>query len=591
MAGERKGEAFEALTYLALTELGYELGKNLFWGEAPKGFSMKPDFVLGSLENPTHWMMLTSTQSAKNTPEKFWRSIGELFETKQRFSPAPAVINLVGEAKQMDNLQHALTRLTDGEILVSEKDYGRILIDFIENEKENLPQNRQAKTKHLNQLISKDKDIGHAFSQYIDELKILLEKKTNDLSGLWDLLQSERKDYLTRGFRKTYVKRGIAKLMTLPKKIRQQVYDQIKKGTGIKDMPKHAEKLGLASFDVSGWRVKDPEILNVLSILESTKIEEVIEEVFSERSDHWEKWLGEIRESKIEDHKDYFLENHERLCTPEGMLHHLLSHNENGQKWLFWYVIEVLKTHSGKKQGYGFSVLAQDVGYDQGISRGYKVLADWANHALKGQVPKNLLADVANALANRVSKISQKEIVKISKEIADNYLENLFEQKFATYWLFEPVPLLLVDVLNQYEINPVRIQKFTTLAGEIIGLPDRIGAPVYKIGSTIIHWKSGYDKGKGHKTKELSGRAQALRFQYRDDQFSRREGIERMILVIDGTFTQKQIDTLLEAGWDEIYYPDELEQLAQSLAPGKAIRKTIEVASATLETGVLKIES
>ena len=85
MAGEKKGEAFEALTYLALVGLGYVLEVNLFWGKRPVGFSFDPDFVLGSLERPTHWLMLTSTLSSKNTPEKFWRNLAELFEVKRRF--------------------------------------------------------------------------------------------------------------------------------------------------------------------------------------------------------------------------------------------------------------------------------------------------------------------------------------------------------------------------------------------------------------------------------------------------------------------------------------------------------------------------
>jgi len=38
-----------------------------------------------------------------------------------------------------------------------------------------------------------------------------------------------------------------------------------------------------------------------------------------------------------------------------------------------------------------------------------------------------------------------------------------------------------------------------------------------------------------------------------------------LILLLDGTWRQKDIDALVSAGWDEIYYPDEIDKLKEAI--------------------------
>ena len=81
----------------------------------------------------------------------------------------------------------------------------------------------------------------------------------------------------------------------------------------------------------------------------------------------------------------------------------------------------------------------------------------------------------------------------------------------------------------------------------------------------LICWKSVTDSGKDHKRKELSARARALRFQKKTEEFSINPNIEKLILVIDGTFNDEDLKVLYESGWDEIYYPDEMNELLASI--------------------------
>jgi hypothetical protein len=85
--------------------------------------------------------------------------------------------------------------------------------------------------------------------------------------------------------------------------------------------------------------------------------------------------------------------------------------------------------------------------------------------------------------------------------------------------------------------------------------------------STVINWQSATDDGKDHKVKELCGRAAALRYTWdaKAKTFVPRKGVKKLYLVIDGTWTQEDLDILARAGWDEIFYPDEMDKLAKAI--------------------------
>jgi hypothetical protein len=65
------------------------------------------------------------------------------------------------------------------------------------------------------------------------------------------------------------------------------------------------------------------------------------------------------------------------------------------------------------------------------------------------------------------------------------------------------------------------------------------------------------------KRKELCARAVALRYAWDADHdaYVPRPGVTHLVLVIDGTWTQSDVDALARAGWDEVLYFDELDRL------------------------------
>ena len=47
--------------------------------------------------------------------------------------------------------------------------------------------------------------------------------------------------------------------------------------------------------------------------------------------------------------------------------------------------------------------------------------------------------------------------------------------------------------------------------------------------------------------------------------FIKRPATERLILIVDGTWGQSDLDELARAGWDAIFYPDEMEKLTAAI--------------------------
>jgi hypothetical protein len=566
MAGEQRGELFECLIFIALVDIGYSPSNNLFWGIKPSGFSIDPDFVLGSLETPTHWMLATSSGSAKNSLEKFWRNVGELFEVKRSFANPPKVVNLVLQSNLRDALQLAMSSIVDSEIIVDRKEYGMALQSLLDRTPSRLS-SREEKLEFLRTSFKTDDKARRAFIAFKNDLKSTLAKRNPNLNSLWTSLRSEKRKPRYREARSTFVRRGIAKLMILPKDRQQAIYEHIRTGKKIKHLPEYYLKLGYASRTIAGAVVIDPDIRWVVGNLPPEEIDLVLSESLQARSANWGNWIGILRDTRISDQQDYVEKHYSELSRSEGMLKHLVKHSPSGYKWLFAYLMEVFKTVSGKRQGYGYSVLSRDVGYSKGISQGYLELSDWVNGFLDAPRDKDLIPDVAKALSLRLKQVSPKELKKMGAEIEVSFYRNLMETKVISYWLFEPLPILIRNALSRANVTVNYVKKHPTFIGEYLAKPTSIASPqVFRANGHLIVWRSAYDLGRHHKVKELCGRCQALRFSFiSQGKFVKRTDVKKVVLVVDGTFTTEQLRSLSDSGWDDIFYPDEMNRLVSEV--------------------------
>ena len=560
MAGERKGEGFECLICLALQNLGYSLNKDFFWGEKPEGFSVDPDFIIGDLSAPTHWILATSSGSAKNSLEKFWRNLGEIFEVKRNFETPPKILNLVFETNLRDALQKAMSSISDSELLLEHFSYGSTLQCFIDDLINEFPDSREDKILYINRQIQSCASISDAFKQFQDELEETLSIENSQFNRLWKLLRTEDRNCECREAKDTFLRRGIAKIMTLPKSLRTSLYSHVLHRGRLRNLPNHFHALGYARRSLVGSVITDPEILWAIKNISQEDLEYIITTSYSARPKNWQNWNNILHETNISENQIYLEENYEELITPGGMEIHLINHAPEGYKWLFAHLMEILKMASGKRQGYGYSVLSRDVGYTKGISQGYLELSDWVNGLIESPRNPTLLSDVATALASRLANIPFQKLQQLGSSIEKEYFHNLMETKIISYWLFEPLPLLIYRALKDLNLPFEDIKKHPTFIGEYLGEPTRIASPrAIRVSNTLIGWRSAYDSGKHHKAKEMAGRAQARRYEFDGQTFRKRQGVEQLIMLVDGTFTSDQLTSLYNAGWDYVFYPDEMD--------------------------------
>lgn len=119
---------------------------------------------------------------------------------------------------------------------------------------------------------------------------------------------------------------------------------------------------------------------------------------------------------------------------------------------------------------------------------------------------------------------------------------------------------IMRDVLSRFQESDGRI----IFEYDIPRLGKRIDVVLLLMG--IINWQSA-NKNPRDKRKELCSQPFGLKYTWNQStsKIERRQNVNKLILFLDGTWTQEDLNALIQSGWDEIYYPDEIDKLKASI--------------------------
>jgi hypothetical protein len=587
---KKQGIVFEALTFLALVK---STKKAVHWGIKPKGFDIDPDFIVGEIESPLSWIMVTSTGSAKEFDKKFWRNVAEIFAVKRAFSSPPIVINLVFKESQKLGLQSALAAICDGYINVGKDKSLQPLIDFVSDLDDNVAAKKQAKVDRLEKELRGNSTYNAAFDALVNRLKHQLTAKSAQHGQLWALVANFQSRKTDKRARVTTVRRGIGKLLLVPDSLRPTLLLAAKQGSLIRgELPDYLELSGIAEKAASGYRISDSDLAGLATSLSEGDIKYVTQ---NSPLGRMEKWIQPIVElGGYKEYDRYFRRNLRDLVTPLGMYTHLRAvqrdpsmggrHGNATNNWLYAFSVDVLKAHASKSQAFGYSKLGALVKENKdkinawlasqslqplslkGKSIIVRGLTDWVNrldttHARS--FSDSFQGAVAWVLAGELANISADDLPPVN-EVVGMSVNTYLEKKIIPYRYFEPLPLLIESKLKASKISYRRMLAHQTVLGEMVSDSRIATTPVYVIGRTLVHWKSA-PKNPRDKTKELCGRGVALRLAFDGKNFSSRAAAKRTCLVLDGAFTTGQLRMLEANGWDYIFYPDELDELVALL--------------------------
>jgi hypothetical protein len=289
-------------------------------------------------------------------------------------------------------------------------------------------------------------------------------------------------------------------------------------------------------------------------------------------------WLKPLRNlSKVGAHVEFVYDNYEELTSSEGLKKLLLecfhdpavmsSEDTDEKLWLFEIIMSLIKAQSGKLQGYGLSKLANDCSQPE-FGQGGFVIPPFVQR--KKMLSAEQLDKLSFGLSRRLAEdIDKSDVTKLKGLVTKWVFKENLEDRLIPYRNFEPILWLLEAELSRYNLEYEAKCAYTGWINEYAEVGKRSATtPYVKVGNVFIHWKTVSDAGRGHKKKELAARARTFKYQYdiESEQFIRRNGLDKLVLLVDGTFDDKDLRALQISGWDLILYPDEISGFVADLA-------------------------
>jgi hypothetical protein len=281
-------------------------------------------------------------------------------------------------------------------------------------------------------------------------------------------------------------------------------------------------------------------------------------------------------------------------CHEDETLSKRVKAGSTGRVWLYDHCVALLRAATGRSNDFGYGPLGSLFQRDrntaefQSLQRrvleslpererasgrrwlattlkkssepGRRGFQDWLAKT-KG-VSQIIVASYAYSLA-KLLRSTIGDINSVDHELVVAAHAYALWNKLLTYPDFEGLPGLVLTGCH----GVTAWVNVPTLMSEIAGETVQDAGVLRMLGfqGGLVFWVSATDAGRTHKVKELCAKARCLRFQFVKGQFSHRPAAKCLFLVIDGTFTIEDLTALKNAGWDEVFYPDEIGLLAEAI--------------------------
>lgn len=436
----------------------------------------------------------------------------------------------------------------------------------------------------------------------------------------------QRKEIPSRTSRTTLLRRGLSRWLVFDENIRRKILHTHLSGSLINkdEIPEYATSLGLLNMRLGGGFISSTESRDANMVSSASYDLGLASDFYIKASDNdvdkacdalckaleqtpqemlvAANLLRNMPERVYRWHQ-YVIDNWNYITTPIGCYQVLMQCNidptmegkvgsqDENRNWLYDHLIAILRAYYNRDNDFGYSKLVSYFKSNQNdnelqylfqqilLNLDAKIVKNarkWIEKTLPSKAEpgrrgfqdwlagtKNvspvIIGAFAFSLARLLSNINNHRNILIEKLI-EKHAYSLWN-RLLTHQDFEP----LLDLIQLACNNLVEYKLVPTIMADLAekAVQDMGYIPVLAFQGGLIYWQSVTDSGKSHKRKELSGRARALRFQKTSNGFSKRSDVDKLILVIDGTFDDKDIKVLTESGWDAVFYADEMDQLIQ----------------------------
>jgi hypothetical protein len=596
MAGERKGITYEAILYRVLLRLlkKRKLKGGVFWNETPDGMTIEPDLLVGPDKNhPTALFLVTHSGSAGDSHKKFWRNLGELVEAKTQLATVPCVYNVAFDSVIKESLKKVQAAAFDGQLIVGDEDYGKALQAWVDTNNKSLPQERFEKADAVKNAAG-GKGLSGPIAKLEADVAKLIGSTNTSMKSVWALERKRPKGKAPTA-RDTFLRRGVGKLLLFDRPDQVDRQGRFVDGTP-EGLIESLKTMGLARDSIGGPRISDREMWWALRTLTSVQLAALWSAKDIPRVIEWVEVLRGM--GSLEPRLAYIAKHWKVLTQSEGLFQELVrchADSTSDRVWLFHFLIEWIKINGGSRTAYGLARVVSDLerlSKDKLHRQSVEAilgrpaiwhakhtiglgLTDWHSTASEQEFAfvDDDLARVADVLARRLAECQPPKPSTDHERFSEAVVQSTLEAKLLTYRNFQFFQNLLRVALEKQN-HPWEIVKAVPAcfaqAARAEGVkidPRSGGTTVMMVNNTLINWQSAHGSHTNDKKKELCGRAVGLRYSWdaKSKTFIKRPGVDKLILVVDGTWTQSNLDALVRSGWDEIFYPDEMDELAAAI--------------------------
>jgi len=601
MAGENRGKIYELLTALGIRLALKEKGQQVWREKALQGMSIRSDIVVGAtLEEPRLVLLVTHSDSEVHHHEKFGRDAAELAEL---YACAPSVESVglvIFEDRALPRLEQAARRIFSFVVKVSglrsaatlralgASDDWKESTKDLDHEAAVMPTDPGLRSLLTASTRAALLELGEA------ALQAAASRAGRDHSlrrAVEGLSTPSHRRALPRGCspfppqeRATRVRRGLAKLLLFTKEERKVLAAggvpegasgwAVSLGMLGRQRSIRGERLVVTDCDLVGGPIAPGSPVVAEGVLTTLRLDD-IEHCLAAARDKSAAYVQRLREPAYLDAAgDYVRSKYLDLLSVEGMARHLQRvavdpegtlRTSGGPRhvqchWLYTYLVALFKAHSGKKQGFGTTVIAELSGVRR-FRMQNSILSTLEYQPTN--FDSRLFRPLAKALSLRLKEVSQAELQVLHDKAVAQQLRNELEDKLVCHAL-NPLPALLVRAAEHAGLEPTFVQARSGLVGATEGTV--AGATkIVRFGEDAAWWRTAHDSHVNDKRKELQSKALGWRVHWdaRQETFHPTKWPGRLVLVIDGDFRRADLEQLRAAGWDLFLYADELHRLAE----------------------------
>ena len=594
MADELKGKIYEVLSIIAIKKYTNIInkGETLFWNKQPKEINVEPDITIGvNSDYPRLLMLVTHTSAERASDKKFWRNMGEFVDARVAFGNKIRIVSVNFDSVQKRRLATVSDLMFDGMIEVDRTTYGTKLIAFanqlvVEYENLKVPVNEKLAMIEEQIVSGREEQLVKLLAKDLQRISLMESSNSKSWYSAFSSMQGNRAFSFVSERKCTYIRRGLGRLLPITDigTVKSILYS-IRHNTPIRIVPDFFIKLNLAHKTVGGYKISQDiinekkKIVNELYYLGNILSDDDILKIWNQSRSSTtplNQVCLEIVTGLYSQYHNFIIEKFESLIrpnlmakaleecffSPDSILNYsIIGLTDDWRAWLFDYIMTIIKAKTGKQQGYGYSRLVVDSGL---YKPGKRSILDFVlpeYNSRSKMLDRNILEAVARVLSSKLEEIGLEWIKDNEALVHAFYLRILFEDKIYKAANYDPIQIMITDRIHNLQLIP----RYPTLLTEFLNAQNST-CFVLKSGSTIIMWQSAYGANCGHKFNELVGRIGMLRTKFNSNgNISVRKEVRRALLVIDGTWSEKHIQCLHRAGFDGIYYPDEIDKLKAAI--------------------------